>query len=195
MKKIIFAVVMVATSLSLVAFTKKDKSNAGVTFTVTAQKSKVDWVGSKKSDYHTGYFPVKSGSVQVDGGKLVGGSFVIDVAGLKVTDERGGEKLQGHLSSGDFFDIAKFGEATFTINKVEYINADRATINGDLNLKGTKASVTFPAIIRSADRTEKEKGFFAEAFFPLDRTVFGVSYGVGMIDSEVQLAVHIYASK
>ena len=86
MKKIIFAVVMVATSLSLVAFTKKDKSNAGVTFTVTAQKSKVDWVGSKKSDYHTGYFPVKSGSVQVDGGKLVGGSFVIDVAGLKVTN-------------------------------------------------------------------------------------------------------------
>ena len=48
----------------------KDKSNAGVTFTVSAQKSKVDWVGSKKSDYHTGYFPVKSGSVQVDGGKL-----------------------------------------------------------------------------------------------------------------------------
>ena len=195
MKKIIFAVVILATSLSLVAFTKKDKSNAAVTFTVNAQRSKVDWIGSKKSDFHTGYFPVKSGSVQVDGGKLVGGSFVIDVAGLKVTDEGGGPKLQGHLSSADFFDISKFGEATFTINKVEYINADRATIKGDLNLKGTKASVTFPAIIRSADRTEKEKGFFAEAFFPLDRTVFGVSYGVGMIDSEVQLAVHIYASK
>ena len=46
MKKIIFAVVILATSLSLVAFTKKDKSNAAVTFTVNAQKSKVDWVGS-----------------------------------------------------------------------------------------------------------------------------------------------------
>ena len=108
MKKIIFAVVMVATSLSLVAFTKKDKSNAAVTFTVNAQRSKVDWIGSKKSDFHTGFFPVKSGSVQVDGGKLVGGSFVIDVAGLKVTDEGGGPKLQGHLSSADFFDISKF---------------------------------------------------------------------------------------
>ncbi len=191
MKKIIFAVVILATSLSLVAFTKKDKSNAAVTFTVNAQKSKVDWVGSKKSDFHTGYFPVKSGAVQVDGGKLVGGSFVIDVAGLKVTDEGGGAKLQGHLSSGDFFDISKFGEATFTINKVDYINADRATIKGDLSLKGIKAPVTFTAIIRNAD----DKGFFAEAFFPFDRTVFGINYGVGMVDKDVQLAIHIYGAK
>jgi polyisoprenoid-binding protein YceI len=191
MKKIIFSVAIVAASLSLVAFTKKDKTTAGVTFTVSAQKSKVDWVGSKKSDYHTGYFPVKSGSVQVDGGKLVGGSFVIDVAGLKVTDERGGEKLQGHLSSGDFFDISKFGEATFTINTVDYIKADRATIKGDLNLKGIKAPVTFTAIIRNAD----DKGFFAEAFLPFDRTIFGINYGIGMVDTEVQLAIHIYGTK
>ena len=191
MKKIIFSVAIVAASLSLVAFTNKDKSTAGVTFTVSAQKSKVDWVGSKKSDYHTGYFPVKSGSVQVDGGKLVGGSFVIDVAGLKVTDERGGEKLQGHLSSGDFFDISKFGEATFTINTVDYIKADRATIKGDLNLKGIKAPVTFTAIIRNAD----DKVFFAEAFLPFDRTIFGINYGVGMVDTEVQLAIHIYGTK
>ena len=191
MKKIIFAVVILATSLSLVAFTKKDKSNAAVTFTVNAQKSKVDWVGSKKSDFHTGYFPVKSGAVQVDGGKLVGGSFVIDVAGLKVTDEGGGAKLQGHLSSGDFFDISKFGEATFTINTVDYIKADRATIKGDLSLKGIKAPVTFTAIIRNAD----DKGFFAEAFFPFDRTVFGINYGIGMVDSDVQLPIHIYGTK
>ena len=191
MKKIIFAVVMVATSFSLVAFTKKDKTNAAVTFTVNAQKSKVDWIGSKKSDFHTGYFPVKSGAVQVDGGKLVGGSFVIDVAGLKVTDEGGGAKLQGHLSSADFFDISKFGEATFTINTVDYTKADRATIKGDLSLKGIKAPVTFTAIIRNAD----DKGFFAEAFFPFDRTVFGINYGIGMVDSDVQLAIHIYGTK
>lgn len=191
MKRIILSVAVLATSFSLVAFTKKDKSPAAVTFTVNAQKSKVDWVGSKKSDFHTGYFPVKSGSVQVEGGKLVGGSFVIDVAGLKVTDEGGGAKLQGHLSSSDFLDIAKFGDATFTINTVDYTKADRATIKGDLNLKGIKAPVSFTAIIRNAD----DKGFFAEAFFPFDRTQFGINYGVGMIDTEVQLAIHIYGTK
>ena len=191
MKKIMFSIAVIAASISLFSFAPKAKNADAVTFTVTAQKSKVDFTGSKKSDYHTGYFPIKSGAVQVNGGKLVGGSFVIDIAGLKVTDERGGEKLQGHLSSGDFFDIAKFGESSFTITSVEYTKADRATIKGDLNLKGIKAPVTFSAVIRNAD----DKGFFAEAFMPFDRTLFGINYGIGMVDSEVQLAIHIYGTK
>lgn len=193
MKKIMFSLFAIAASISLFSFAPKAKNADAVTFTVTAQKSKVDFTGSKKSDYHTGYFPIKSGVVKVNGGKLVGGSFVIDIAGLKVTDERGGEKLQGHLSSGDFFDIAKvgFGEASFTITSIEYTKADRATIKGDLNLKGIKAPVTFSAVIRNAD----DKGFFAEAFMPFDRTLFGINYGIGNVDSEVQLAIHIYATK
>jgi polyisoprenoid-binding protein YceI len=68
---------------------------------------------------------------------------------------------------------------------------DKATITGDLSLHGISAPVTFNASIRSAD----DKGFFAEAFFPFDRTLFGISYGVGNIDSDVQLAVHIYGNK
>jgi len=193
MKKIMFPFAVVAASISLFSFVPKAKNADVVTFNVTAQKSKVDFTGSKKSDFHTGYFPIKSGSVQVNGGKLVGGNFVIDIAGLKVTDAGGGEKLQGHLTSGDFFDIAKvgFGEASFTISSVVYTKADRATIKGDLNLKGIKAPVTFTAVIRNAD----DKGFFAEAFMPFDRTLFGINYGVGMIDSEVQLAIHIYGTK
>ena len=193
MKKFMFSFAVIAASISLYSFVPKAKNADVVTFNVTAQKSKVDFTGSKKSDYHTGYFPIKSGAVQVNGGKLVGGSFVIDIAGLKVTDERGGEKLQGHLSSADFFDIAKvgFGEASFTITSIEYTKADRATIKGDLNLKGIKAPVTFSAVIRNAD----DKGFFAEAFMPFDRTLFGINYGIGMVDSEVQLAIHIYGTK
>jgi len=193
MKKIMFSFAVIAASISLFSFAPKAKNADVVTFNVTAQKSKVDFTGSKKSDYHTGYFPIKSGAVQVSGGKLVGGNFVIDIAGLKVTDAGGGEKLQGHLSSADFFDIAKvgFGEASFTITSIEYTKADRATIKGDLNLKGIKAPVTFTAIIRNTD----DKGFFAEAFMPFDRTLFGINYGIGMVDSEVQLAIHIYGTK
>jgi polyisoprenoid-binding protein YceI len=191
MKKIIFSMAVITASISLFSFAPKEKNADLVNFTVTAQKSKVDFTGSKKSDFHTGYFPIKSGAVQVNGGKLVGGSFVIDIAGLKVTDAAGGEKLQGHLSSADFFDITKFGEASFTISSVEYTKADRATIKGDLNLKGIKAPITFSAVIRNAD----DKGFFAEAFVPFDRTLFGINYGIGMIDSEVQLAIHIYGTK
>jgi polyisoprenoid-binding protein YceI len=191
MKKIMCSLTIIATSIALFSFTPKQNKADAVTFTVNAKNSKVDFTGSKKSDYHTGYFPIKSGSVQVDGGKLVGGSFVIDVAGLKVTDDRGGEKLQGHLSSADFFDIAKFGDAAFKITSVKYISGDKASITGSLTLKGITAPITFTASIRNAD----DKGFFAEAFMPFDRTLFGVNYGVGMVDSEVQLAIHIYGTK
>ena len=195
MKKIMFFALAIA-SIGLFSFTPKKStkktSNDIINFTVDGNKSKVNWTGSKKSDFHTGYFPVKSGNVQVDGGKLTGGSFVINIAGNKVTDD-GGEKLQEHLSSASFFDISKYMEATFTITKVAYNNAkaDKATITGDLSFHGIKAPVTFTATIRNAD----EKGFFAEAFLPFDRTVFGINYGVGMIDTEVQLAIHIYGSK
>ncbi len=191
MKKIMFSLTVISASISLLSFTPKQNKADAVTFTVTAQKSKVDWIGSKKSDYHTGYFPIKSGSVQVEAGKLVGGSFVIDVAGLKVTDERGGEKLQGHLSSADFFDVTKFGDATFAITSVKYTAGDKASITGNLKIKDISAPITFAASIRNAD----DKGFFAEAFLPFDRTVFGIKYGVGMVDSEVQLAIHIYGTK
>jgi len=186
-----FSLTVIASSISLLSFTPKQNKADAVTFTVTAQKSKIDWIGSKKSDYHTGYFPIKSGSVQVEGGKLVGGSFVIDVAALKVTDERGGEKLQGHLSSADFFDITKFGEASFKITSVKYTTGDKASITGDLKIKDLTAPITFIASIRNTD----DKGFFAEAFLPFDRTVFGIKYGIGMVDSDVQLAIHIYGTK
>jgi polyisoprenoid-binding protein YceI len=190
MKKIMLSTLVLA-SIALFSFAPKTAIKDVTTFTVDASKSKVEFTGSKTSDFHTGYFPVKSGSVKVDGGKLVGGSFVINVAGLKVTDAAG-EKLQGHLSSADFLDIAKFGDATFTITSVTYTKADKATVTGDLTLHGVKAPITFTAYVRSTDAA---KGFFAEAFFPLDRTVFGVSYGVGMVDTDVQLAIHLYASK
>jgi len=190
MKKIMFSTLAVAT-IAFFSFTPKTSVSKDVTtFTVDAAKSKIDWTGSKKSDFHTGIFPIKSGAVQVDAGKLVGGSFVINIAGIKVTDAAG-EKLQGHLSSAEFFDIAKFGEATFTISKVVYKKADKATISGSLSLHGISAPVTFNATIRNAD----DKGFFAEAFFPFDRTLFGINYGVGMIDKDVQLAIHIYGNK
>jgi polyisoprenoid-binding protein YceI len=188
MKKIVFALLGVAFLTSLSAFMPIKFTKDVVTYNVVAEKSKVDWVGSKKSDFHTGFFNVKSGSVQVEGGKLIGGEFVIDLANLKVTDGAGA-KLEGHLKTADFFDVAKFGEATYKISSVNYTSDNKATINGTLNLKGTSLPVSFQANIRNAD----EKGFFGEAFLSLDRTLFGVNYGIGNVANDVQLAIHLFA--
>ena len=186
MKKIFLSSAFALATLVLFSFNNPRSTKAVETFTVTAQKSKVDFTGSKKSDFHTGYFPVKSGSVKVDGGKLVGGSFVVDVAGMKVTDAAG-DKLAGHLSTADFFDVAKFGEATYTISSVDYSSATACTINGTLNVKGVGVPVSFASNIRSAS----EKGLFGQAYFSIDRTLLGIAYAGPSKD--VQIAVHLFA--
>lgn len=188
MKKVLFALTGIAFLAGVYSFKTADKKPAA-SLAVNTEKSRVDWVGSKKADFHTGYFPIKSGSVTVDAGKLTGGKFVIDLANVKVTDAGGGDRLNGHLKTPDFFDVAKFSEATYEITSVTYTGESTADINGTLNLKGTSLPVKFTTMIRSND----DKGFFAQAFFSLDRTLFGVNYGIGAVSKDVELAIHIFA--
>lgn len=159
------------------------------TYNVSVEKSRIDWVAAKKSAYHTGYFPLKSGEVQLDGNKLKGGKFVIDLANLKVTDAGGGERLESDLKTPGFFDVAKFSEAAYEITGVNYTAENTADISGNLTLKGASFPVKLTANIRGAD----EKSFFAQAFFSLDRTTIGINYNGPAKD--VQLAIHLFASK
>lgn len=189
MKKMIFSALTLASLVGLVSFKAITDKKDVVTYAVQTDKSRIDWVGSKKNDFHTGYFNLKSGSVQVEGGKLKGGEFVIDLANVKVTDGAG-DRLAGHLKSADFFDVAKFGEtATYKITSVSYTAEGNATINGTLNIRGAAVPVSFNAAVRMAD----EKGFFGEAFLSLDRTLLGVNYGIGNVAKDVQLAIHLFA--
>jgi len=186
MKKVFLALALVASTVGIYSFTTK----VADTFAVNTTTSKVEFIGSKTDGFHPGYFLLKSGSVTIDGGKLTGGSFVIDLASLKVTDEAGA-KLEGHLKAPDFFDFSKGTEATYTISSVKYTSATKAEIDGSLTLKGVTAPVKFVANIRGVDAAK----FFAEATFSLDRTAFGINYGVGKVASDVQVTVHLFAGK
>ena len=190
MKKVFIACAGFVALASTVAFTTINKAGEPTTLTVDAKQSKVDFSGSKKGGYHPGYFPVKEGSVVVAGGKITGGKFTIDLAGVKVTDGAG-EKLEGHLKAPDFFDVAKASEAVYEITSVNYTDANTAQINGNLTLKGVKAEVKFDAKVREVSDAK----VFAEAFFTLDRTKFGIVYGVGMVSNDVQIGVHLFATK
>ncbi|MFY7965069.1 MAG: YceI family protein [Chitinophagaceae bacterium] len=190
MKKVFVACASLVVLASVVAFTPVNKAGEPTTLSVDAKQSKVDFSGSKKGGYHPGYFPVKEGNVVVSGGKITGGKFTIDLAGVKVTDNAG-EKLEGHLKAPDFFDVAKASEAVYEITSVSYADANTAQITGNLTLKGVKAEVKFDAKIREASDSK----VFAEAFFNLDRTKFGIMYGVGMVSNDVQIGVHLFAGK
>ena len=99
MKKVLFALTGIAFLAGTYSFKPATDKKVASSLTVNTEKSRVDWVGSKKADFHTGYFPIKSGSVSVDGGKLTGGKFVIDLANLKVTDASG-DRLAGRSHGG-----------------------------------------------------------------------------------------------
>jgi polyisoprenoid-binding protein YceI len=156
-------------------------------FTVTSTDSKVEFVGSKKAGYHTGTLAVKGGTVTVDNGKITGGKFTFDLASVK-TDA---EKLDGHLKSPDFFDVAKYPEASFEITSINYTSASTADVTGNLSLKGITATVKFAAVVRGID----DKKLFVQANFDLDRTAFGIKYGIGAVSNDVQVHAFIFAAK
>ena len=189
MKKALIALAGLAFLTGVYSF-KPGNDKKQTALTVNTVKSRIDWVASKKSDFHTGYFPIKSGQVMVDGsGKLTGGKFILDMSNVKVTDAGGGDGLNGHLKRADFFDVEKFAEATFEITNVSYSADNVANITGNVTIKGTTVPVSIVANIRNSD----EKGFFAQSFVNLDRTVLGINYGLGNVSKDVQLAIHIFA--
>ncbi|HEX6914594.1 MAG TPA: YceI family protein [Chitinophagaceae bacterium] len=191
MKKafLVLTVAMVS-AIGISSFTVSGTENNLTTYTVLSDYSKVEWVGTKKTGYHTGAFAVKSGEVKFDGDKLAGGKFVIDLTSLKLIGEQN-EKFEGHLKSKDFFETSVFSEATFEISDVEYVSDKDVKISGSLNLKGIAVPVSFPAVIRNAD----DKRFFAQAFFSIDRTLWGINYGLGNVAKDVQISVYLFANK
>jgi polyisoprenoid-binding protein YceI len=95
------------------------------------------------------------------------------------------------LKSKDFFETSTFAEATYEISEVEYTTDTDVKIKGSLNLKGISVPVSFPAVIRNAD----DKRFFAQAFFSIDRTLWGINYGLPNVAKDVQVSVYLFANK
>ena len=188
MKKIILAVALVASTVGIYSFTTK---KAGDTYSADTAKSKVEFIGSKSEGYHTGFFSLKDGEVNVEAGKITGGNFTVDINSLKITDGSP-DMLVDHLKSPNFLDVSKSTTATFSISSVNYVSANKADINGILTLKGITAPVKFTVNIRGID----DKKLFAEASFSIDRTAFGMSHDPkGNLADDVQISVHLFAKK
>jgi polyisoprenoid-binding protein YceI len=131
--------------------------------------SSIAWLAKKVTGEHNGTVGISAGALNVDGNKLIGGNFTIDLKTIKdldLTDPAYNQKLIGHLSSGDFFEVEKFPTATFVITKVT-----GNQVTGNLTAKGITKSITFPAEI-----TVKGGKVTAKANITIDRTDFNIRY-------------------
>lgn len=118
----------------------------GNQYTLDTLNSKVEWKGYKvfksENTSHFGTIKFESGDVTVKDGKLESGKFVADMNSLTSVDLKDDAeslgKLNGHLKSGDFFEVEKFPTASFEITKVAPTTSGdyNTLLDGNLTIKG-----------------------------------------------------------
>ncbi len=139
--------------------------------------SSINWTGENAvGKSHQGLLSVKSGNISISGGKITGGQVVVDMNTLTNTDLSGDDKkdLESHLKGADFFDTAKFSEATYTITSGEKMDAVKYAVKGKLTLKGITKDLNceINVIANNSD-------VIVAGGLIFDRSQFDVRYGSG----------------
>jgi polyisoprenoid-binding protein YceI len=182
MKKLILSFALVASVLTACKSEKKDKVAAteAVEVAVVADLNNVDvassvitWKGTKPGGAHDGTIALKEGSLNVEAGKLTGGSFIIDMSSIKNLDldAGGAAKIVGHLSAPDFFDVATYATSKFVITSVAEVEGKLA-VTGNLTVKDVTKSITIPAMLSTIGNITT----FKSEKFNIDRAEFNVKY-------------------
>lgn len=170
-------------------------SHVATQLTVDTSQSSVQWTGRKVSGEHHGDVQIKSGTLSIEHGKLVGGNFVIDLTTITNHDLDGEYKgkLEGHLKSADFFDVDNHPEASFEITNVnDGAEAGHVVISGNLTIRGVTKNITFDAQVQEVTDTAVK----ATADFNIAREDWGVNYAGqadDLISKEINFKVTLVA--
>lgn len=147
------------------------------TYKVDTTASNIVWNAEKVTGKHTGTVKIKNGALQVDHGKLIGGSFEIDMTSITNIDLEGewAAKLVGHIKSDDFFGVDKYPTAKFVITRaIPQDTKGNYKIIGNLTIKEKTDEITFKANVAEADGALTATGDIV-----VDRSKFDVKYGSG----------------
>jgi polyisoprenoid-binding protein YceI len=196
-----------------------NQSKTGERWNLNVSDSKIEWIGTKVTGYHTGVVPLKDGQIYVNNNEVSGGRFVMDIANMNVSGPKGSNssknnELLGHLKSVDFFDVSKYPDATFELTDIkpyhgeaikdtsdvrqEEISEYKVTnpthiVSGNLTMKGVTKNIEFPARITVSGNTAE-----AIAKFNINRKDWGIVYKGkpdDLIRDDIHLGISIKASK
>ena len=157
---LLLAIVLVGTAFTINPIERKEIKEGTIT-----------WTGKKVLGSHTGTIDLKSGYLEMEGDNLTGGMFEVDMTSIKNTDMDGDSqaKLEGHLKSADFFNVAEFPTATMKIKGARK-SGNTYDVMGDFTIKGITETVNFKIEMSEAG---------AKTTVVIDRTKYGVKYGSG----------------
>lgn len=145
-----------------------------ITYPVDPSKSTLVWTAKKVVGFHTGNVPITSGELKIADKKIIGGTFVIEVASLTVTDitdPASNARLTNHLKNDDFFSVDKFPSSTFKVTSADLKSGNNYIIKGDLTIKGITHPIEFSASVKQTAGVVT-----AEATIPVDRTKYDIKF-------------------
>lgn len=166
--------------------------------------STIKWVGFKTFvDWkHNGTVALQSGNFKLENGKIVGGSFVIDMNSIVCLDMSQDDPkygdLIGHLKSQDFFAVDSFPTAQFEITSIAEGTDGMSTVSGNLTMRGITKNISFPAHLM----VDGNKAMLHAPEFTIKRTDWNVMFNNSgmkalakdkLIDDNIKLELSIEA--
>ena len=160
---------------------------AAVSLPIDPDNSKIAFTGSKVTGKHEGGFKSFTGAIELVGDKAEDSRVRVQIQMNSVYTDT--DQLTGHLQTGDFFEVQKFPTSSFISTKI-VPDADKGagnfTVTGDVEMRGVKRSITFPAAI-SVTSTDVS----VNSEFAINRKDFGIVYA-GKADDLVRDDVVIH---
>lgn len=148
------------------------RQSKGESMVITPDTSKVEFIGSKVTGKHDGGFKEFVGNIDLVDEKPEQSQVAIDIKMNSVYTDADG--LTKHLQTGDFFETEKFPNASFVSTKIvpdAAKGANNYTVTGDLEMRGQKKSIVFPAVI-----VVSPNEVAVDSEFAINRKDFGIVY-------------------
>ena len=157
-------------------------------YVINKVKPKVTWSAEKLTgEGHEGNMYIQAGKFAVESGEIKNGVVTFDMARIEVTDLTGESKenLEGHLRSGDFFNVEAHPQAVLVVNSVTTSESGENTLNGTLTMNGVAADYNIPVVLVEADVPGGVKGLAIQGKFNLDRTKHNITYHSKTFDDKL----------
>ena len=144
----------------------------------------------------SGRFAKFNGTIKVDAADISKSSVEVSIDAASIsTDNEGRDK---HLKGPDFFDVEKFPVITFKSTGVKEVAKGKLEVTGDFTMHGVTKRITFP-ITNAGTQPGMKPGTvmagFIDGALTLNRTEYGVKYGVPLVGDEVAISLNVEAGK
>lgn len=147
--------------------------------------------------YNYGRFNEFTGKITMDETDISKSMVEFEVKTASV--DTANDKRDQHLRSPDFFSAKQFPVITFKSTKVSMKEGaeDVLEVTGDLELLGVKKSITVDVEITGKGQGRQGESLIGfESIFTINRSEFGMTYGVGgPVSDDIRLIVTIEAKQ